>query len=108
MLTTLNERCKPHLPSGGLHTSANHTKNEMLKCTVVSTPYMVCYAHFRFNGEYTWVYTRYTWVYMGIHEYAWVYMSIHGCTQGIHGYTWIYTGIHKVYSSIHGYTQGYT
>ena len=54
MVTTLNEGCKPHLTKSGLHIiihkCANHTKNEMLNCTEVGTPYMVCYAHFRFNG----------------------------------------------------------
>ena len=54
MVTTLNEGCKPHLTKSGLHIIIhkyhNKTKNEMLNCTVVGTPYMVCYAHFRFNG----------------------------------------------------------
>ena len=63
MVTTLNEGCKPHLTKSGLHIiihkCANHTKNEMLNCTEVGTPYMVCYAHFRFNGvrdasTFTW------------------------------------------------------
>ena len=57
MVTTLNEGCKPHLTKSGLHIiihkCANHTKNEMLNCTEVGTPYMVCYAHFRFNSVHS-------------------------------------------------------